>query len=147
MNIVPGQDILLNLGVAGVFILTVLAAVVALWKKSNSDRDATQKEARERAAIDQSERDRTRAEFFAASEKARAEYLEAIQETRADFLAESRRRDDRMESQWEKFSTQLQTLTRENNATVQSMQAKQDQSTAHLAAIADALSRRITTQG
>lgn len=147
-TIVPGQDFLIaQLGVAGVFLLIVIAAVLALWKKSNADRDAAAKERRDSEANAQAERQRLYAEMFAQHEKSRAEFLKAIEDSRTEFLAEIRRKDDALQSQSQRFETKVEQITRDNNIAVQAMHAKADETYRSFAALTDSLARRLTATG
>jgi hypothetical protein len=145
-QVVPGQDILLQLGVAGVFLMTVIVAVVALWKQGKSERQEREAREKEREREAEAERTRTRAEYFTENQRARADMIAAVEKARADFLAESRRRDDKMESQLGRFEAKVEIVARDNREAVQTMQDKLDQSSLRLATLTDALIKRVTTE-
>lgn len=144
-QVVPGQDLLLQLGVAGVFLITVLIAVVALWKHGNARAEALARERSESERAWLAAQERARAEFLVELSKIRAEHQEALEASRAEFLGELRRRDDALQSQAQRFEATIATMHREHTAAAQTMHEKSDRLGQNFAAIADALSRRLTT--
>jgi hypothetical protein len=145
--VVPGQDVLLQLGIAGVFLIAVIIAVVALWKHGNARAEAAARERKESDMAWMAALERSRSEFFVELGKIRAEQQETFEQSRAEFLSELRRRDDALQSQQARFEATIAVMHRDNAAAVQAMHEKSDRSAQNFAAIADALSRRLTTQG
>lgn len=145
---VPGQDILIaQFGAAAVFLILVVVALITLWKTSKAEREGRERERREAEAANFAALERSRSEFFVELGKIRAEQQEAFEQSRAEFLMELRRRDDALQSQQARFETTIANMHRDNAAAVQAMHEKSDRSAQNFAAIADALSRRLTTQG
>jgi hypothetical protein len=134
---------ILQLGVAGVFLLSVIVALITLWKKSNTDREADRKEARERDAQAHAERERARQEFLQAIQQDRAEFVEAIERGRAEFFTEIRRLGDSNESQRVRAEQLLLQFQRENNVAVQAMHEKQHATATAVTSLVESLSRRL----
>jgi Skp family chaperone for outer membrane proteins len=143
--VLPGQDVLIaQLGIAGVFLVAVIFAVIVLWKSSAKDREAWAKAQDEARKRHEEEREQARAEHIALVAKMQTEAFKAIDQSRAEFLAESRRRDDIFESRLNRFEERVLQLNRDNNATVQILQDKVDKSVVHIATVTDALAKRLT---